>query len=67
MKKIRVFDNFKCPYEKKSGNLSYAPRICSPTGVEHCGKGISYCHSHNTKLFDWIEHSGIKKGKNVNE
>ena len=34
----------------------YAP----PTGVEHSGEEIYGCHSHNAKLFEWIEHSGIR-------
>ena len=33
---------------------------CSPTGVKHYGKGIYACHSHNTKLFELIEHSDIR-------
>ena len=33
----------------------YAP----PTGVEHSSEGIYGCHSHNAKLFEQIEHSGI--------
>ena len=29
-------------------------------GVEHIGEGIYGCHSHNAKLFERIEHSGIR-------
>ena len=29
-------------------------------GVEHSGEGISGCRSHNAKLFERIEHSGIR-------
>ena len=28
-------------------------------GAEHSGLGIYGCHSHNAKLFERIEHSGI--------
>ena len=31
---------------------------------EHSGKGIN--GSHNSKLFEWIEHS-FRQGKNVNK
>ena len=34
--------------------------ICSLMGVEHCGKGIYGCHSHNAKLVKWIEDFGIQ-------
>ena len=34
--------------------------IRSPTEVEHSGEGIYDCHSHNAKLFERIEHSGIR-------
>ena len=27
--------------------------------VEHSGKGVFGCHSHNAKLFQRIEHSGF--------
>ena len=33
----------------------------------YSGKGIYSCHSHNKKLFEQIEHSGIRLGINVNE
>ena len=29
-------------------------------GVEHSGEGIYGCHSHNAKLVERIEHSGIR-------
>ena len=29
-------------------------------GVEHSGEGIYGCHSHNAKLFERTEHSGIR-------
>ena len=41
--------------------------IRSPTGVVHSGEGNYGCHSHNAKLFERIEHSGIQSGKNVNK
>ena len=31
-----------------------------PLGVEHSDEGINGCHSRNAKLFEWIEHSGIR-------
>ena len=31
-------------------------------GVKHSGEGIYGCRSHNAKLFEWIEHSGIRLG-----
>ena len=31
-----------------------------PTGVEQYGEGIYDCRSHNAKLFERIEHSGIQ-------
>ena len=34
-------------------------------GVEHSSEGIYGCHSHNAKLFDRIEHSGIRLDINV--
>ena len=34
-------------------------------GFEHSGEGIYGCHSHNAKLFERIEHSSIRKGKNA--
>ena len=34
--------------------------IRSPTGVEHSGEWIYDCHPHNAKLFERIEHSGIR-------
>ena len=30
----------------------------SPIAVEHSGRGIYGCHSHNAKLWERIEHSG---------
>ena len=33
--------------------------VRSSMGVEHSSKGISSCSSHNAKLFERIEHSGI--------
>ena len=35
----------------------------SPTGFEHSNEEIYGCHSRNAKLFEWIEHSGIRQGK----
>ena len=32
----------------------------SPMGVKHSGEGIYGCRSHNAKLFEQIEHSGIR-------
>ena len=34
--------------------------IRSPMGVEHSGEGIYGRRSHNAKLFERIEHSGIR-------
>ena len=31
-------------------------------GVEHSGRGIFGCRSHNAKLFERIEHSGSRYG-----
>ena len=31
-----------------------------PMGVEHSAKGIYSCGLHNAKLFERIEHSGIR-------
>ena len=31
-----------------------------PTGVELSGEGSYSCHSYDAKLFEWIEHSGIR-------
>ena len=45
----------------------YKLYIRSPTEVEDSSEGICGCHSHNAKLFEWIEHSGIRSGINVNK
>ena len=37
-------------------------KVRSPTGVEHSGEGIYGCRSHNAKLFELIEHTGIWEG-----
>ena len=34
--------------------------IRPPMAVEHSGEGIYGCRSHNAKLFERIEHSGIR-------
>ena len=31
-------------------------------GVEHSNEGIYGCRLHNAKLFERIEHSGIRQG-----
>ena len=36
-------------------------------GVEHSGEGIFGRRSHNAKLFERIEHSGIRLGKNCKQ
>ena len=38
-----------------------------PHGVENSGEGIYGRHSHNAKIFEWIEHSGIRKGINCKQ
>ena len=43
------------------------PLYTSPTGFVLSSEGIYGCHSHNAKLFGRIEHSGIRKGINVNK
>ena len=42
-------------YRSKGMEFSYM-------GIEHSGEGIYNCRSHNTKLFERIEHFGIRKG-----
>ena len=37
-----------------------------PMRIEHSSEGIYGCHSYNALLFERIEHSGVRKGINVN-
>ena len=41
-------------------SLSVDDNICSPMGVELSGEGIASRRYRNAKLFQWIEHSGIR-------
>ena len=57
----KILPSFVCSlFTLKTKYCIKVQNIRSPMGVEHSGEGIDGCRSHNAKLFERIEHSGIR-------
>ena len=51
---------FRYPYQKYMNDIIFNLIYRPPMRVEHIGEVIYGCRSHNAKVFQRIEHSGIR-------